>query len=433
MLPRSRPSRIRPALTGVGSVAPLLVLVALSARAAAQEDVQGAIKSAMDSGARFLQTAQNPDGGYGPYGDFRIEAASDVGITAFVLNALVLHPRRYVEADGPFISRAVDFLLSKQQADGAFYDLRDPTLKNYKTSVCIMALSNLNPTRYSAQLKRAEGFVRAQQMDETLQYDADAHVAFGGYGYGSGLRPDLSNSQFSLDAMAAMGVSPSDELWKKAVVFASRCLNTEEVDPLLRELGVGTSGDGGARYGPNITRGPSETLDDGTTVFSSYGSMSYAAFKAFLYANVDQSDSRVAGLIDWIGNNWTLRENPGMATPTNPAAGKHGLFYYYHTMSKALALLGQPTIEDSKGIEHRWAAELGTHLVRLQKDDGSWLNESDRWWENLPALDTAYALISLRECLDQLASEAKAPKPEKPEKPEPAAEEDAEEEEAEES
>jgi squalene-hopene/tetraprenyl-beta-curcumene cyclase len=36
------------------------------------------------------------------------------------------------------------------------------------------------------------------------------------------------------------------------------------------------------------------------------------------------------------------------------------------------------------------------HLINLQKPDGSWLNDRHgRWWENDPALVTAYVVLTL--------------------------------------
>ena len=368
------------------------------------------IKSAMDGGVRWLANHQNPDGGYGPYGDdFRIKNASDVGITAYALYAFSRHPRGYSEVDGPFISKAVDFILARQKPDGAFYDRRDPTLLNYKTSVVILALSHLDPTRYSKAILRAREFVKNQQFSESGGYDRSRHLSYGGIGYGGGLRPDNSNSQFALEALSRSGLSASDELWARAQVYLRRSLNSKGVDSLLKEARIGTTGDGGARYAPNDTRGPVETLDDGTRVFSSYGSMSYAALKSFLYARVDRRDPAVAGLFRWVSRNFTVRENPGMATKNSPRAGRQGLFYYYQTMAKALHLFGEPVVTDAAGVEHHWASELTTHLLAIQKDDGHWKNESDRWWENLPTLDTSYSLVALAECSAQLKAEMRLP------------------------
>ncbi|MCH7925963.1 MAG: hypothetical protein IIC51_10560 [Planctomycetes bacterium] len=38
-------------------------------------------------------------------------------------------------------------------------------------------------------------------------------------------------------------------------------------------------------------------------------------------------------------------------------------------------------------------------LVSLQRDDGSWVNDADRWYEGNPQLVTAYALLALQTAL----------------------------------
>ena len=92
-------------------------------------------------------------------------------------------------------------------------------------------------------------------------------------------------------------------------------------------------------------------------------------------------------VFDWLQRNYTLDENPGM--------GKDGLFYYYHTMAKALSIYGQDTVALQKGQSINWRLELAKKLINLQQGDGSWVNESGRWWEKDPVLVTAYAVIAL--------------------------------------
>ncbi len=374
-----------------------------------REQLLGRIKGAVDLGSRWIAQRQNPDGGYGPYGDgpyVRVKNTSDLGLTTFALYALARNPRDYTEADGPYISAAVDFILARQRQSGAFFDLKDPTLPNYKTSVAILALVELDRAKYADAITRAREYVRGLQFGPAAGYDPKRHLHFGGFGYGSGLRGDLSNTQFALDALVASGLSPSDELWTHVQPYLRLCLNRPgDVDPRLGAKGIGSTGDGGARYSPNTTRGPIETLDGGVRVFSSYGSMSYAALKSFLHARVERSDPDFRRLVEWISRNYSIDLNPGMATARNPSAGLHGLFYYYHTMAKALRLYGETTIKDAKGEPRDWAAELSAKLIGMQASDGSWVNTSDRWMENLPLLDTSYALISLVECYDQIKAD----------------------------
>ncbi len=358
-------------------------------------------KEALEKGTAWLLKGQNPDGGFGPFGDdkfLRLKNTSDVGITAFALHAIAKGLPQGKKASTPGLGRAVEFVLSRQQPDGGFYDPRDPTLQNYKTCVVLLALSAIDRVKHSEAISKAQEFIKKQQFTEEDGYKPDENLGYGGIGYGSKQRPDLSNTQFGVEALGESGLSGSDELWKKAVMFIARSRNAKSVDPILRDLKIGTTGDGGYRYAPDETRGPEEKLEDGTSVFSSYGSMTYAALKSLLYANVKKDDPMVQDAFAWISRYFSVQENPGMATKQNPRAGQQGLFYYYHTMAKALSIYGQTTIRDEKGIEHNWARELGEHLAGLQAQDGSWRNTSERWMEEIPVLATSYAIVALAEC-----------------------------------
>ena len=369
----------------------------------------GPLEDALDGAVKFLAAGQNADGGYGPFGaDSRVENASDVGITAFVVFAIARHPRGYATVDGPFLSRAVDFLLSHQQPDGGFYHPKDPVLTNYRTCVALLALVELDRVAYAEQIRRARDFVIAQQRDERIRYTAEEHLSFGSVGHSGALRGDLSNAAFAAEAMFAAGLSASEPFWKKLDTFVSRCQNSPEVDPLLRKSGIGTTGNYGFRYAPNDTRGPKESLDDGSIAYSSYGSMTYQGLKSLLYANVSKDDPRVRGAFEWISRTFTVKENPGMGAPGDPRAGLQGLFYYYHAMAKSLSVYGEPIIEDERGVRHDWARELSAHLIQLQRPGGYWQNTSGRWWEDLPTLDTAYAMLALSICGEEIARREKA-------------------------
>ncbi|MBB5032199.1 hypothetical protein [Prosthecobacter vanneervenii] len=93
--------------------------------------------------------------------------------------------------------------------------------------------------------------------------------------------------------------------------------------------------------------------------------------------------------LEWLGNNYTVDENPGM--------GAEGLFYYYHTMAKALATAGIDQLKTKSGAVN-WTAELSHKLIILQNSDGSWANTvSGRWMESDPVLVTAYTVLALEQ------------------------------------
>jgi squalene-hopene/tetraprenyl-beta-curcumene cyclase len=89
----------------------------------------------------------------------------------------------------------------------------------------------------------------------------------------------------------------------------------------------------------------------------------------------------------WISKNYTVKENPGI--------GSDGLFYYYHTMSKALNVYGADFVVTPDGKKNNWREDLIRQLATIQLQDGSWVNENARWWESNKDLVTAYSILSL--------------------------------------
>jgi squalene-hopene/tetraprenyl-beta-curcumene cyclase len=69
--------------------------------------------------------------------------------------------------------------------------------------------------------------------------------------------------------------------------------------------------------------------------------------------------------------------------------------------ARALAAWGDDEIKDQTGRKHKWRSELVEKLAKLQRRDGSWVNEADRWMEGHPALTTAYALLALQAAYPQ--------------------------------
>jgi squalene-hopene/tetraprenyl-beta-curcumene cyclase len=146
------------------------------------------------------------------------------------------------------------------------------------------------------------------------------------------------------------------------------------------------------------------TLVDSTgkSRLRTYGSMTYAGFMSYLYAELDREDPRVQDAYNWIRHNYTLDQNPGMVDdPETPQdERRQGYYYYLHMLARALHAWGDPVILDAAGKQHDWANDLIDKLTSLQKDDGRWVNDDhDRWAESDPNLDTAYAILALQYAL----------------------------------
>merc|ERR1711918_331622 len=107
---------------------------------------------------------------------------------------------------------------------------------------------------------------------------------------------------------------------------------------------------------------------------------------SFIYADLSEGDPRVVAALEWLGRNYTLEENPGMEA--------QGLYYYYHTMAKALGAQGVSQLKSPDG-KVDWRPDLALELINRQREDGSWINDTARWWENDRALVTGYALKTL--------------------------------------
>jgi squalene-hopene/tetraprenyl-beta-curcumene cyclase len=321
-------------------------------------------KDSIDKGLRWLRDQQQPNGSY----------ANHPGITSLVATAFMLSPRHYAEDDGIYVQNAIKYILSMVKPNGAIYDEDMP---NYNTSIAIMALVATKNPAYKTIIQNAQKYIMSLQLDENSGYAPDNKM-YGGIGYGDDLRPDMSNLKFSLEALKESGVSKDAEVWAKAAKFIERCQNRSESND---QSWAGD--DGGFVYRP----GESKAGNDQNGKPKSYGSMTYAGVLSFIYANVDKNDPRVQGAVTWINSHYTLDENPNM--------GAEGLFYYYHTMAKALKVYGEPVITDSNGVQHNWYADLVKKVTKLQKPEGYWVNEADRWMETMPILTSAYAILAL--------------------------------------
>jgi len=123
----------------------------------------------------------------------------------------------------------------------------------------------------------------------------------------------------------------------------------------------------------------------------SFGSMTYAGLLSLIYAKVTPEDPRVEAATEWARRHWTVEENPGR--------GVEGLYYFYNIMVKCLDTFGEETFPIPSGRTVAWRREFVEKLLSLQREDGSWVNVSNRFWEGDPALVTAYSVLTLRKAL----------------------------------
>ena len=313
-------------------------------------------------------------------------------VTSMCTSALL---RNGVAVENPQIKKSLAFIESLIKPDGGIY-APESTLRNYETSVAIMCLSQANEafgdSRYDETIAKAASFLKEIQWDRGEGHE-EVSRHYGGQGYGSHKRPDASNTSFFLDALKEVKTENNSEAVKNAVIFMSRCQNLPSPHNDAEFARVAGADDyGGMIYsavgkGETKAEATSETPKGG---LRSYGSMTYAGLKSFLYAGIDKDDIRVKAALDWISRNYDLQSNPGV--------GQQGLFYYYHVFAKALSAYEQPTITTADGKAHDWQTDLVKVLAEKQQADGSWTNPADRWYEGDPNLVTSYSLLALSYC-----------------------------------
>ncbi|QDU68100.1 prenyltransferase/squalene oxidase repeat-containing protein [Engelhardtia mirabilis] len=340
-------------------------------------------------GAGFLVANSNADGLWGALGQ------TDPGITAMVVGALLTTPEpRGVEVESA-INKGLDYLRGLKQKDGSIHA---GAMANYVTSASVLALTRAGRTQDVPLVEGAREFLLALQADEGEGYGPSDRY-YGGVGYGGDERPDLSNLQLALEALAAAGVEEGDEAYKKALIFLQRTQNRSESNDLVLVVDGDTvrpGNDGGAGYAPGESKAGFVELADGTKIPRSYGSMTYALLRGYLFAGLPKDDPRVEMAWKWLTENYTLDINPGFAIGSDPSAPYQGLYYYFYSMSKALDTYGQEQVVDGAGVAHDWREELAGRLTAMQRLDGSWINaNSPRWWEGNPVLATAYAMLAL--------------------------------------
>jgi squalene-hopene/tetraprenyl-beta-curcumene cyclase len=396
-------------LTVAGCVAALMLFAGLltAPPAAALDDEHWRIaQDSIDRGIAFLRTTQNDDGSWSP----------EVGpaITALAITPMLRQPD--ITADDPTVARALEYILSHVQEDGSIRLGPEGILANYNTAISLSALALVNDRPDVAEaIAGGQAFLVGLQWQEGMtgpngETITEDHPYYGGAGYGGSGRPDMSNTNLMLQALHDTGMDCNDPAFVRAVAFISRCQGVESND--FFEDGT-IENDGGFIYATAINSehpdipvsyASPEMVDEAragrpVSGLRGYGSVTYAGFKSFVYAQLDRDDPRVQAALGWIQSNYTLENNPGM--PERDNLGAQGLFYYYMTHGRALNAWGMTQLTLADGTQVDWANNLIAHLASLQSADGSWVNQRhDRWMEDNANLVTAYSLIALTAALD---------------------------------
>jgi squalene-hopene/tetraprenyl-beta-curcumene cyclase len=357
-----------------------LLLAGCGGKAPKAAGVKADPAEAIKTGVAFMATAQNPDGSFG-------EKYSGVGITGVVAAAMASSPQKLTADQQQVLEKAVAYMLKFVQPDGSVQN-KETGLAHYHTSLAVMALAAIDPDKHKETIANARTYLMGATFDEKSGNFTPKDWQYGGIGYDKQKgepKPDLSNTQMVTEALHDSGLPADSEVYKRIATFLQRCQNRTESNDQPK-----FGNDGGAAYSPVESKAGFIKLPNGEEVYQSYGSMTYALLKSYIFCSLPKTDPRLQAAYKWIQDHYTLEENPNMKN--------QGLYYYHLTMARALQAYGSPTIKTPDGVEHNWSEELAAKVASLQQPGGYWVNEQDRWYEGDKALVTGYAVWTLNIC-----------------------------------
>jgi squalene-hopene/tetraprenyl-beta-curcumene cyclase len=353
------------------AVSTIAIAMLLTASTGAQNnglspETRQQLTASLAKGAAFIAQQQKPDGKYDNH----------PGITAMAAAALLKQPGQR-DKQLPAAGKALDYLKSLAKPDGGIYEQMIP---HYITSTAVQALVAGGRAEDKPAIEKARKYLADHLLDEGEGIQKSDKF-YGGLGYGGtsdGGIADIVSLEYGLRAMKEAELPANDPAWQKAIQFLQRTQNNKETND---QSWAGT--DGGFTYYPGYSQVENTT--------QSYGSGTYAGLMSYAWANLQKNDRRVQSALKWIGEHYTVDENPGIGTKA--------LYYYYMVFAKALQAYGENTIVDAKGVSHNWREDLGKKLISLQNADGSWVNSNPAEMQGNKTLVTAFSMMAIEAIL----------------------------------
>lgn len=351
--------------------------------------------AALDKGLAYLSRAQSKDGGWHSqtYGQLKGGAA----LTTFVLDALSNAPAEWRKKHVEAIARGFEFLRAGFDKRGTIAcpdgSLDHPT---YGAALWLLSRRRLE----LAGDERARGdlitYLLGAQCADERGFDKES-PSYGGWDFlgqrdahGVTTGTNLSVTCLVLEALA-------EELRRDP-----RSNHAREMESALGRSVAWTSKcqqkDGGFCFTPEpmSLNNKADFRDDARHEPRAYGTATCDGIRALLAGGLKADDKRVTKGAAWLAERPSLELVPGFEGLPPELGWQRGLrFYYYSSLAKVL-----PTLPVADIASRR--KDLLEMLLKLQRTDGSFVNESDRMRENDPLIATGLGVAALAELLDQL-------------------------------
>lgn len=313
--------------------------------------------------------------------------------TALAMIALTSLPKKLRDKYEKILQGGAAFLLSKMDKRGAISEEQAHIqYRNYTTAMTLIALLQMDSKKYEKEIQQIQKYLISSQLTSLPRWNWH----YGTWNYYEtphlGLRVDISVTSYVLEALHKSGLPSSHEVFKKALVFLKRCQNYRP--------GKGSRiFDGGFAFHPRNSKAGEIQLEDGLTIYASYGSSSCDGLRGLLYCGLPSDSERVKAAKYWLSLHFAVDKNPGFP-PEDPAGMARGIrFYYYHSLSKSLHISGL--------AGENYLGQLALYVSKLQRKNGSWKNDTNTMSEDYPTIASSFALLALNETLDQLSQKAK--------------------------
>jgi hypothetical protein len=355
--------------------------------------------------------------GKGPLGRVGFQPRrSLLRITEWTLTGALMDPTRdgggallkLQPAINEAIDKGVDFLIEKQQRDGSWAHDGE-RYRNGQTALCMYTLLKCGVNPEHPAVQRARAFLLAAPPRETyalacqmMAFEATKDPSLkpaigelldqlldwqkGGWSYPwdhawenwhekEGL-VDLSNTQYAalgLRAAEFAGHEVPDRAWKRLLKDAlNHQTSVQKVDAPKVEGRSSTGKREVAGFGYRIGR-------EATGSMTTAGIAVVELCRKGLGSSASGSDQRKMDksrqlAMNWLEIHFDVVENPGAAD---------WVFYYLYGLERVGALLGLELIGS-----HPWYYEGAKRLVKVQRDNGSWVQRNEE-------ADTCFALLFL--------------------------------------
>jgi hypothetical protein len=361
------------------------------------EEFQPQVNAAIERGLAYLRTLREPDGAYRPFREWNVGSTA---LAAYTLAALDV-PRT-----DPAIEEALVWLL------------RHRPERTYEAAVSLMAFERA----YTPPGERPDGgpggFVRDLPADrlawceERARWLASGSASPGTWGYPpdsptSLLRFDGSNTQYAvlgLSAAVRLGFTVDERVWLGAIKTAEllREPKGEKGAVAIVPPGVGfrDEDDAASRLVdvPEVAGFRYATLD---LYAAPWASMTAAAISTLAIARhelarlgsrklppiAEEVDAMILGGWAWLDRHWGMDRHP-----FHPRGEWYA--YYLYSLERAAVLT---RVKRLGGRD--WYFEGAVRLVRMQKQDGSWMEEGG---DSLTA--TCFALLFLKRATKPLVT-----------------------------